>query len=103
MTGVEPAHLAVLEPKSSASANSATSPYLFPIASLRILDRKLTLLANRKLEAYVNWIVSWKLRPLESLCYLAGGGYYPDLQVAADLLVQVYFHSIQAQFLERTL
>lgn len=27
MTGLEPAHLAVLEPKSSASANSATSAY----------------------------------------------------------------------------
>ncbi len=27
VTGVEPAHLAVLEPKSSASANSATPAY----------------------------------------------------------------------------
>jgi hypothetical protein len=26
MTGIEPAHLAVLDPKSSASASSATSP-----------------------------------------------------------------------------
>jgi len=77
LTGVEPAHLAVLEPKSSASASSATAPKSVSVLTVLIIPPEVRRSSRH--------------------------GDDPHLQVRFNFLVKVNSHGIQPQLFERAL